>query len=199
MFSGCMIRVSTRLWRERSTSYISSARISKYTACRCKALELILYPITCFFFCIEPHVPFTGMANVCELIWHRVLTQRLTTENADHVSHQWHIKTITDSVWRKILQGNTQPSSLCAFKSSSVFTEACTPSWLPLPAPGTTSGYPLAGREHTVQHSGCRWATSPSRQPLTNPDRQHLIRLPFFNVRRVHRLLCGDTVLGESH
>lgn len=107
---------------------------------------------------------YTGIANVCELIWHWILTQSLTslneTESVEHLFHQWHIKTITDSVWRKILQGNTQPCSLCAFKSSLVFTEACMPNWLP-PALGTRSGFPLAESEHTVQHSGYRCVTSP--------------------------------------
>lgn len=110
-------------------------------------------------------------------VWHRTLTQHLTLwikDRGNIYHHQWHIKTITDSVWRQILQDNTQRSSLCAFKSSRVFTEACPTDFPLLLAPA--AGVPW--REvNTVQHPWCRRATSPAAS--LSPSLTATIWLPF--------------------
>lgn len=87
-------------------------------------------------YCNLSRVQHTGVANVPKLWWppdaYPASNMATKRERVEHLSHQWHIKTITDSVWREILQDNTRHSSLCAFKSSWVFTEAC-PTDFPCP------------------------------------------------------------------
>lgn len=114
--------------------------------------------------------------------------------SVEHSRHQWHIKTITDSVWRKDPPGQHSAPLFVHLNQARCLLKRAQ---LTSPCPWHELWVSLGGK----------WAHSPGfrmlllhipgHQPLARPNHRHLTT--FFDMSRgVQRLLCGDPFLGES-